>query len=60
MGPYLFFCSIVVIPCVVYLIYSYTHTNKNNIMDSDKLDILILILNPYFWRKIRFKDEKFR
>ena len=36
MGPYLFFCSIVVIPCVVYLIYSYTHTNKNNIMDSDK------------------------
>ena len=35
-GPYLFFCSIVVIPCVVYLIYSYTHTNKNNIMDSDK------------------------
>ena len=23
-------------------------------------DILILILNPYFWRKIRFKDEKFR
>ena len=36
MGPYLFFCSIVVIPCVVYLIYSYKHTNKNNIMDSDK------------------------
>ena len=36
MGPYLFFCSIVVIPCVVYLIYSYTHTNKNNIMDSDE------------------------
>ena len=24
------------------------------------LDIFILILNPYFWRKIRFKDEKFR